>query len=237
MKQFTIFSIVTLVILSINLSAQSEKNTANREAVTGIQISDTVEDFTLTSTTGDRISLSQYDDAKGYIVVFTSNVCPFAIANEERLIEIHNETGPKGYPVIAINSNGGQEENLEAMKSKVDDINIPFAYLKDDSSLYEKFGAIKTPHVFLIDNTMTLRYTGSIDDSPRSAENVEETYLLNAVLALMENSTPNPAVTKSIGCPIKSTSGIKRKGRKGPPNFQALIESMDINEDNNISKN
>jgi len=122
------------------------------------------------------------------------------------------------------------------MKAKVYDEKFPFAYLKDNLSIYQKFGATKTPHVFLIDNTLTLQYMGSIDDNPRSLENVEEQYLADAVNNLMNNRIPDPAVTKSIGCPIKRGGHASRKGRKGPQSPEALLERMDENKDSKISR-
>lgn len=193
----------------------------------GYQIGDTVEDFSLPSTNGTNISMSQYDGAKGYILVFTSNVCPFAVANEGRLTTIHNDLVQQGYPVIAINSNEGDTENLESMQSRVTTENLPFAYLKDSAKVYERFGAVKTPHVFLVDENMVLRYQGSIDDNVRSAEDVEEKYLVNAVNSLMNNEAPNPAVTKSIGCPIKRGGEKTTRKRKGKPHSQALMERVE----------
>jgi len=241
MKHFLI-SIFAMSFLVVNLTAQPQSNDKVKRDFPTYQIGDKVQDFNLPNTDGEMISLSNYKDANGYIIVFTSNVCPYAVANEERLIQLHNEMAPKGYPVIAINSNVGDEENIESMQAKVKDEKIPFAYLKDSKSLFQKFGATKTPHVFLLDKNMTVQYMGSIDDSPRNPESVKEHYLADAVGELRNNRTPNPAITKSIGCPIKSggkggrKGAGKGKGRKGPPSPEALLERMDENKDNKISK-
>jgi len=231
-----IISIIATGFFIVNLTAQDNPSVKSKSNITSYQIGDKVEDFSLPNTDGEMTSLSDYKDAKGYIIVFTSNVCPYAIANEERLIQIHNEMEPKGYPVIAINSNVGNEENLESMKTKLNDEKFPFAYLKDNLSVYAKFGATKTPHVFLLDNNMTVQYMGSIDDSPRSPENTKEQYLSDAVNDLMQNRKPDPAVTKSIGCPIKRGGDGAGRGRKGPPSPEALMARMDKNKDNKISK-
>lgn len=219
-----------------NISGQKNGKAALMDDMTTYQIGDKVEDFSLIDTEGKNISLSQFEDAKGYIIVFTSNVCPFAIASEDRLSQIHNEMSPKGYPVIAVNSNVGFEENLEAMKTRVSEENLPFIYLKDDQAIYAKFGAIKTPHVFLVDNTMILQYKGSIDDNPRSPENVEQRYLVNAIENLIKGRTPDPTETKSIGCPIKSGNVAVEDDQNRPRNSMDLLERMDANEDRKISK-
>lgn len=207
-----------------------------QDSSSAYQIGDRVEDFTLTSTNGDQVSLSTYN-ANGYIVIFTSNVCPFATASEDRMVQIHNDLAPLGYPIIAINSNSGDAENLKAMKTNASDNNFPFAYLKDDIALYEKFGATKTPHVFLLDEDRVVQYMGSIDDNPQSAEDAQEHYLVDAVHSLIDYKKPDPAFTKSIGCPIKRGDGkAGHTRRKGPPNPQSLIEEMDADHDNQISK-
>lgn len=228
-----IFSIGT-IITNFSNDATSVKFVDTKTA--SYQIGDIVEDFSLPDIDGNTISLAQYTDAKGYIIVFTSNVCPFAVANEDRLIDIHNKMDPQGYPVIAINSNGGTEETIEFMKERATEKNYPFAYLKDNISVYEKFGATKTPHVFLLDSDMTLQYTGSIDDSARDAENVEDEFLVNAIDDLINNRIPEPATTKSIGCPIKSGNANASKERKGPPNPADLLARMDTNNDQQLSK-
>ena len=230
-------SIFTLCFVVVNLTAQEKGPKAMKKTIPAYQIGDKVQDFTLPNINGEKTALSSFKDAKGYIIVFTSNVCPFAVANEERLVSIHKEMFAKGYPVIAINPNIGDEENLTAMKAKAMEANFTFAYLKDSKSLYKKFGATKTPQVFLLDQNMTLQYTGSIDDSAKDPSGVEEKYLVNAVNAIMNNKTPNPNVTKSIGCGIKAGgSDARRGGPKGPPSPEKILADMDANKDGKISK-
>jgi len=243
MKNSIVLFFATVVMI-VNLNAQNKRDGGGQSAVASYQIGDKVEDFSLKNIDGEKVSLSNYDDTNGYIVVFTSNVCPFAIASEDKLVQIHNEMAPKGYPVVAINSNkvpdGG--ESMADMKERAREKNFPFDYLKDNASVYQKFGATKTPHVFLVDKEMVLRYTGSIDDNPRSPEEVEEEYLTDAINDLIYGRTPDPAVTKSIGCPIKNGNrggGKGEKGgrrRKGPPNAEAIMERMDMDKDGKISK-
>ena len=72
---------------------------------TGYKVGDMATDFKLKNVDGKLVSLSDYKKAKGYIVVFTCNHCPFAQAYEQRIINLHNKYAPKGYPVIAINPN------------------------------------------------------------------------------------------------------------------------------------
>ena len=71
---------------------------------------DEATDFTLKSVKGEMVTLSKIENVKGYIVVFTSNTCPFAKKYEQRVIDLNNEFSSKGYPVIAVLSN---DENVD----------------------------------------------------------------------------------------------------------------------------
>ena len=211
--------------------------TSKLPAAKAYEIGSTVEDFNLKNIDGKSYSLASIEDAKGYIVIFTSNVCPFAVANEDRMIELHNEMAPKGYPVVAINSNSGsEEETLEAMKTRHDEKGFPFMYLKDESRVYAKFGADKTPHVYLLDTDMIVRYIGAIDDSPREPSDVDVQYVKNALEALESGKTPSPEVTKAIGCPIKTSGGGRGKIMRKRPSPEQTMERMDANKDQMISK-
>jgi len=176
----------------------------------GYGVGDTATDFKLKNVDGKFVSLSDYKDAKGYIVTFTCNHCPYAVMYEDRLIALHNEFAPKGYPVVAINPNDPavQPADSEAeMKVRAEEKKFPFAYLFDEGQkVYPQFGAKKTPHVYLLDADMKVRYIGAIDDSPKDEAEVEEKYLANAIMALEKGKDPSPAFTKAIGCSIKSKS-------------------------------
>jgi len=174
----------------------------------GYHIGDTAADFSLKNVDGKMVSLSDYDDAKGYIVTFTCNHCPYAVMYEDRLIELHNTYAPKGYPVVAINPNdpaANAEDGFPEMQERAEQKGFPFAYLFDDGQkIYPKYGATKTPHVFLLDSNRKVKYIGAIDDSPRDADAVEVKYLEDAITALENGKNPDPATTKAIGCSIKT---------------------------------
>lgn len=221
--------------------AQPGKQRKN-EAPSGYQIGDKAADFNLENVDGTMHSLAGIDAANGYIVVFTSNECPFAKAYEDRLIALHNEMAPKGYPVVAINSNDGSEggdNTMQDMITRHKEKSFPFVYLKDkQQDVYPKYGATKTPHVFLLDQEMIVRYIGAIDDNSNAPEDVEERYVANAIAALEAGQSPDPATTKAIGCPISSKAGggPPRGGRRGPPSADKILAMMDKNNDQKVSK-
>lgn len=154
------------------------------------------------------VSLAGIPDAKGYVVAFTCNECPFAKMYEDRLTELNNEWAPKGYPVVAINSNGGNgPENFEAMQARAKDKGFTFPYLIDaDQTLPAEYGAVRTPHVFVLDQSRKVRYIGAIDDNSRSASDVKTRYVEDVLTAISTGKEPSVTYTKAIGCPIKHKS-------------------------------
>lgn len=179
----------------------------------GYQIGDTVEDFRLKNVDGKMVSLADYPDAKGFIVVFTCNTCPVAVANEDRILALDGNYKPKGYPVIAINPNdAGVEprESYEQMQQRAKEKGFTFPYLLDpDQTVSKRFGATHTPHTFLLQRTAegnTLQYIGAIDNDSRGG-NPDIKFLEDAIAALDQGKSPDPNTTRAVGCTIKWKKG------------------------------
>lgn len=172
------------------------------------EIGDQVEDFKLQNVDENWVSLSDYSGKMGTIVIFTCNTCPYAQLYEDRIIQLHQKYADRGFPVLAINPNDPLQkpgDSFENMKKRAGEKSFPFAYTLDaDQEVYPKFGATNTPHVFLIDSDMRLRYIGAIDDNPQDPSKVKINYVENAIEALMADEDPEPARTKAIGCGIKA---------------------------------
>jgi len=175
----------------------------------GYSVGDTIEDFKLKNINDKMVSLSDYKTAKGFIIVFTCNMCPYAVANEDRIIALDKKYKTLGYPVIAINPNdpkASSGDSFEAMKIRAEEKGFTFPYLFDyGQKVYPKFGATKTPHVYIVSKKgMKVQYIGAIDNSSRNPEAVTEKYVENTVDALLAGKKPEKTVTKAIGCSIKT---------------------------------
>jgi len=188
--------------------AHNPEQTKTLEEIGGYKIGDVATDFNLKNVDGTQFSLSSIKNAKGYIVVFTCNECPFAKMYEDRLIAIHNEYAPKGYSVVTINPNYSGEEGKEgfiAMQERAKEKEFPFVYLADEGQkIFPQYGAVRTPHVFLLDADKKVQYIGTIDDNAKSAKDVKVKFLENAINALEKGEKPSPNFTKAIGCPVKA---------------------------------
>ena len=171
------------------------------------QVGDVVADFELESVDDKMISLSDYMGDGGLILVFTCNTCPYAQLYENRLIDLHQTFAEQGFPVLAVNPNdpiSKPGDGFAQMKERATEKGFPFPYLFDaEQTVFPKFGATRTPEVFLLDANRVLRYTGAIDDNPKDAASVQKAYVRDAIEAIKNGNNPEPAKTKAIGCGIK----------------------------------
>lgn len=170
-------------------------------------VGDKATDFNLMGTDDKMHSLAGIEGAKGYAIVFTCNHCPYSVLYEDRLIALQREYGPKGVHVVAINPNNPEkypDDSFEKMKVRAAEKEFNFLYLFDDGQkVYPQYGATKTPHVYLVDSDMTVRYIGAIDDDAKNPAAVEENYLGNAMMALANGKEISVKSTKAVGCTIK----------------------------------
>ena len=196
----------TLAFLTVAAALTAFSFTLKNPGV-GYSVGDTAIDFSLQNVDGKTVSLAGIKDAKGYIVVFTCNHCPYALAYEDRIIELNKKYAPLGYPVVAINSNDKDvqpADSFDNMKKRVKEKSIQYSYLYDATQeIAQAYGATRTPHVFLLDNNRVVRYIGAIDDNSEDASAVKEKYVENAIEALRNGQDVVVKQTKAIGCGIK----------------------------------
>jgi peroxiredoxin len=177
----------------------------------GYKVGDKAMNFKLKNVDGSYVSLSDYSDSKGVILMFSCNHCPYSVAYEDRKIELDKKYEPMGFPVVIINPNDPEVEprdSYEEMQKRAKEKGFPFPYLFDDGQkVYPVYGATRTPHVFLLEregSDFYVRYIGAIDDNHRDAAAVKEPFLANAVDALLSGNKPDPDFTRAIGCTIKT---------------------------------
>jgi peroxiredoxin len=181
----------------------------------GYNVGDKAADFKLKNVDGKSVSLADYDEAKGFVVIFTCNHCPYAKAYEDRIISLDKKYKVLGYPVIAINPNNPEinpEDSFDKMIVRAKDKGFTFPYLFDETQeVYRKYGAKKTPHVYLLNKQggdLVVEYIGAIDDNYQDATLVKESYLADAIDALLAGKKPDPSLTKAIGCSIKDKQAL-----------------------------
>jgi peroxiredoxin len=176
----------------------------------GYDIGDIATDFNLENIDGKFVSLSDFNHAKGFIIVFTCNTCPYAVLYEDRIEALNKKYASQGYPLIAIMPNNVQTkpgDSMKSMKQRAIDKGFTFPYLMDaGQKIYPQYGATKTPHVYILESTTrgpVVRYIGGIDDNYKDATLVKTNYVEDAIEALKKGNLIKQTTTKAIGCSIK----------------------------------
>lgn len=191
--------LLTIMLFAVGLNAQS-----------GYDIGDAATDFKLKNIDNNFVSLSDFKDAKGFILIFTCNTCPYAVAYEDRIEALNKKYALKGFPVVAIMPNNTDikpGDSLEAMKQRSTEKGFTFPYLIDENQhIFPQYGAKKTPHVYVLSKEKDLnvvKYIGAIDDNYKDAKLVKTKYVEDAVDALLIGEDISIKITKAIGCSIK----------------------------------
>jgi peroxiredoxin len=154
---------------------------------------------------GESRHLASLMGEKGAAIVFTGNGCPTARSYEVRLNELANSAAAKGVTLVAINSNNpalSPPDTVAEISRRAKEHKFGFTYLKDaDGALARAFGAVCTPHVFLLDRKGDVVYEGRIDDS-RMGDKITSRDLENAIADLVAGHEVRVPRTEPFGCSI-----------------------------------
>lgn len=172
----------------------------------GLRLHDKVPHFrALPASDGQRYSLHDLRGSSALVFIFTANRCPGAKAYEGRLAELQHELSPDGVRIIGVNSISSElypTETLAQLMKAQTARGIVYPILRDtDQRLARAFGAVCTPHAFVFDKHMRLRYRGRIDDSFVAA-NATQHYLRDAIRAILHDREPSLHETMPLGCSI-----------------------------------
>jgi peroxiredoxin len=179
---------------------------APEQTQAGLEVGDSAPNFQgLRGVDGRLRSLSDFEDKAVLVLVFTGNGCPAAKASEDRLISLQRAYGPQSVQLVAINSNNpylSPPDTFAEMVKHAAAKGWNFPYLKDeDGRAARAFGAVSTPHVFVLDRHRRLRYQGRIDDS-RDPSRVTVRDLQNALDDLLAGRPVRVPQTIPFGCSI-----------------------------------
>ena len=169
-------------------------------------------EFRLPDTNGKLVSLSDYGDAKGFVVMFICNHCPFVKHLRSSLAEFGKECEALGVRVIAISSNdvvSHPDDSPDKMASEKQSAGYTFPYLFDETQAVAKaYQAACTPDFYVFDADRKLVYRGQYDDSrPQNGLPVTGNDLRAAVNAVVAGQPVPEPQKPSIGCNIKWKPG------------------------------
>jgi peroxiredoxin len=136
------------------------------------------------------------------VVVFLANHCPVVKAYEDRLIEFTSAYKDKGVKVVGISVSLQDQDKIPGIKEYTKEHKSNYIYAYDETQAVGKaYGAVATPQFFVLDKERKIRYTGALDNSQRE-DQVKDTYLKDAVDAVLSGKTPAVEETQARGCGI-----------------------------------
>ena len=171
-------------------------------------------DVKMNNVMGGTVSLADVKGKAGTLVIFTCNHCPFAMAWQDRMVQIANDCLMKDVGAVFVNSNDPlaiPEDSADPMKKLAEKKGYKFPYVVDDTSAVARaFGASRTPEAFLFDAAGKLVYHGTIDDSTYEPAKVTKHYLESSVEALLGGKNIPEPETKAVGCGIRFRSNVEK---------------------------
>ena len=159
-------------------------------------------DLMMKNIDGGELSIAGAAGEYGTLVMFSCNSCGSVLAYQERIAMYLNKFQEAGVGVIVINPNDPAKaavDGFEGMQERAKELGFEFPYVVDATSdVARAFGATRTPEVYLFDTDGLLVYTGGIDDS-KDPEQVEETFMADAVKALIAGDEIAVRETRALG--------------------------------------
>jgi peroxiredoxin len=172
-----------------------------------IKPGDTLIPFSLQGVDDKTYASSDLAQAEALVVIFSCNHCPYVRAWEDRMVQIQADYADKGGRLVAINSNDPRKypaDSFPEMKVRAEEKGFNFPYLHDKTQeIAHRYGAERTPEVFLFDKGGVLKYHGAIDDNYDDPSAVGSQYLRDALDAVLADQDPQVAQTPPVGCTIK----------------------------------
>lgn len=174
-------------------------------------------DFSLKATDGKRYTLKDFSGGKALAVIFTTNHCPDAITSHDRMVALVDHFEGKEVKFVAINSNSPEglhppelgwtiyDDGFEDMVriAKDQKFNLPYLYDGETQEVAKAYGAVATPHVFVFDGDLKLRYDGRMDNGRRRVGPVEKNEARDAIEAILAGKEPAVTKTRPAGCSTK----------------------------------
>ncbi len=193
-----------------------------KTASTMLPLGTSAPDFTLPNVDGRNVSLKDFKGAKGLLVAFLCNHCPFVVHIRSEFAQFAREYQARGLAVVAISSNDATAfpaDGPEQMKTEATSAGYSFPYLYDQSQATAKaYRAACTPDLFLFDGKQHLVYRGQFDDSrPSNGLPVNGSHLRSACDAMLAGQTIQDGQRPSIGCNIKWRPGNEPNYFTGKP--------------------
>ena len=172
-----------------------------------LQIGIKAPDFRLKGTDSIWYTLADFNRHKFLVLFFSCNHCPYVLGSDEVTREAALKYKPKGVGFAAINSNSAntyREDDFDHMIKRMEQYSFPWVYLHDETQeVARKYGALRTPHFFVFDDSRHLVYTGRGLDNPREGARSTVNDLDRVLNELTSGKEISVKITNPIGCNVK----------------------------------
>jgi peroxiredoxin len=165
-----------------------------------VVLGEPVGDFELMAIDHGSYRLSQYR-GQVVVIVFWSAECPVSAEYDAYFNGLLDRHSDARVAVLGIDSNvnHNQGEIAKAIVKR----SVRFPVFRDaDSSIADRFGALTTPHVYIVDVAGRLAYEGAVDDRTFRQPEATVNYVDQALAALLDGATPSVTQTQPYGCTI-----------------------------------
>ena len=163
-----------------------------------------IENFSLRDYRGKLHALADYADSKCVVVAFVGVDCPLARLVAPRLARMSRDFQEQGVTFLAIDANS--QDSLSRLAQFAREHDLPFPVLKDPgNAVADRFGAERTPEIFLLDQQCAVRYHGRVDDQNlvgRQRPHPTRDDLKLALEELLAGKPVSVPETEAVGCHI-----------------------------------
>lgn len=191
---------ITLALLIGALHAAAQADDGPQPARIGAR----APELALPDLRGEVHRLSQLE-GKFVVLEWIAPDCPYVAKHHATYPTIPNLVEKfRDQNVVWLAIASGAAANPEALAARVEAWKIRYPVLLDaDGRVAMAYGAHATPHVFVIDGSGVLRYSGAIDDDWSHDRLGTVNYLEQALTTLLAGQRLERTVTVPYGCPIR----------------------------------
>jgi len=172
-----------------------------------LKLGEIAPDFNLIATDNRTYSLKNFEKAKILVIFFTCNHCPYVIGSDEQTRKTAEKFKGDGVVFVGINSNSEntyKNDSFGHMCQRMEENSFPWIYLHDkNQNVALAYGALRTPHFFVFDDTRRLIYTGRAVDSPKDSTKITENNLERSIEEFLAGKLVSVPLTNPIGCNVK----------------------------------
>jgi peroxiredoxin/mono/diheme cytochrome c family protein len=167
-----------------------------------------IDSFVLNDFRGKQHALSDFSEAELVVVYFMGTECPLAKLYGPRMQRLADQYAARGVAFVGVGAN--VQDSIAELAAHARDHGITFPLLKDLSNqVADKFGATRTPEVFVLDRERKIRYQGRIDGQFTFGSGVglsqpvaKRNDLAEAIDELLAGKQVSVPVTEARGCLI-----------------------------------